>query len=933
MLSALLASQSQQRQKTPSTNNSPVTLPDKNVKKEASSASNTDFDDKLGAEGVSKIYDRTTKVAKTGYSDHGDHGVEIEESTASDYDDEEEDDFFVSNHVSLGRMTPQKRRSPGFRVKTSISNSKDNSGLTENGSDDLVPLTAKPTSLLHAALIGEGSSASTEKEQPLGECLTSPKEGVSNGGDDNIEGNLITRVNDLIKVPTRNVISHSSSKKSYLKNNDPLGITTLQVMGLLGQGTFAQVFKCKNVDTGDICAVKIIKNKPAYTRQAAIEIEVFKTMLKDGAQADPLELGSEDSDEKRIKVEDTIVALLCYFVYKDHLCLVFELLGQNLYELLKRRQFRGLPIGKVRNIVKQAIFGVTELSQRKIVHCDLKPENILVVSDEETQSMVDEGKDIVKNQPPPSKSSEIESTTKNASVIKLIDFGSACFEGSTGFTYIQSRFYRSPEVLVGVNYDSAIDMWSLGCVAAELFLGLPILPGVHEHDQLGRIDEMIGGIPDWMLYQGKKTNKYFSHNDEGKEPSWKLKTREEFSNSLSAEELKKHGGKSKLDQPPANRYFKYKHLAEIVIHHGKCKNTEEKNSLVLFTHFLKGMLNPDPCERWTAYQASSHPFLTGLHRIKSSNGILKSDSDVNWSPPWDATVCRRKLSLKQGSIKSLKKPKARQTISRKVQFDKRPIQLHSPNTLRVMDMTDALSSISHIDQSEYPPTPSDLYAHHNTQDRRPPPMHYQPSMSIGALDVQNDVQFAQGLSNSLHHEVQGSQGSWQPPPPNMNIANLEEMPISQGVPGIMGPQSFSGLYHTAANVGQMMPQGDLGYALQRPGVVPGGSIPAGIAQQQQMMNQMYMQHPLQMGSHIQASSYTDIGPMSPGSYLSGLHSQLISQGAMSMPSAQLHSIPMPQDTSFNAQPQASLYQSQQQDNGSYNDHYNVSRRMQSQMQY
>lgn len=61
--------------------------------------------------------------------------------------------------------------------------------------------------------------------------------------------------------------------------------------------------------------------------------------------------------------------------------------------------------------------------------------------------------------------------------LKLIDFGSACFEGRTFFSYIQSRFYRSPEVLLGLSYSAAIDMWSFGCVAAELFLGLPLFPG------------------------------------------------------------------------------------------------------------------------------------------------------------------------------------------------------------------------------------------------------------------------------------------------------------------------------------------------------------------------------------------------------------------------------------------------------------------------
>jgi dual specificity protein kinase YAK1 len=76
--------------------------------------------------------------------------------------------------------------------------------------------------------------------------------------------------------------------------------------------------------------------------------------------------------------------------------------------------------------------------------------------------------------------------------IKIIDFGSACHETQTVYTYIQSRFYRSPEVLVGLPYSSSIDMWSLGCIAAELFLGLPLFPGSSEYNQISRIVEMLG---------------------------------------------------------------------------------------------------------------------------------------------------------------------------------------------------------------------------------------------------------------------------------------------------------------------------------------------------------------------------------------------------------------------------------------------------------
>jgi serine/threonine protein kinase len=76
--------------------------------------------------------------------------------------------------------------------------------------------------------------------------------------------------------------------------------------------------------------------------------------------------------------------------------------------------------------------------------------------------------------------------------IKVIDFGSACHEYSTVYTYIQSRFYRSPEVLLGLPYSTAIDMWSLGCIAVELFLGLPLFPGTSEYNQLSRIIDTLG---------------------------------------------------------------------------------------------------------------------------------------------------------------------------------------------------------------------------------------------------------------------------------------------------------------------------------------------------------------------------------------------------------------------------------------------------------
>jgi dual specificity protein kinase YAK1 len=155
----------------------------------------------------------------------------------------------------------------------------------------------------------------------------------------------------------------------------------------------------------------------------------------------------------------------------------------------------------------------------------------------------------------------------------VIDFGSACHERQTVYTYIQSRFYRSPEVLLGIPYNAAIDMWSLGCIAVELFLGLPLFPGTSEYNQITRIVEMIGSVynfvilcirckrlnfnhrlpPAYMLDMGKQTTQFFdSYADLYGQKKYRLKSLEQYSREHNTNEQ------------PGKQYFKATSLPDII---------------------------------------------------------------------------------------------------------------------------------------------------------------------------------------------------------------------------------------------------------------------------------------------------------------------------------------------------------------------------------
>ncbi|KAF2722508.1 hypothetical protein K431DRAFT_319676 [Polychaeton citri CBS 116435] len=195
---------------------------------------------------------------------------------------------------------------------------------------------------------------------------------------------------------------------------------------------------------GGVVAVKIIRNKKRFHQQALVEVGILN------------KLRDWDPDG-----EHATLSITSSFYFRNHLCIVTPCLGMNLYELIRAHNFTGFSIPLIRRFARQMVACLTLLQQRRIIHCDLKPENILICDPRKAD-------------------------------VRVIDFGSSCKEEEKVYTYIQSRFYRSPEVILGSNYGLGIDMWSFGCILAELWTGYPIFPGENEQEQLACIMEIFG---------------------------------------------------------------------------------------------------------------------------------------------------------------------------------------------------------------------------------------------------------------------------------------------------------------------------------------------------------------------------------------------------------------------------------------------------------
>ncbi|KAI4105298.1 MAG: hypothetical protein LQ345_007235 [Seirophora villosa] len=316
------------------------------------------------------------------------------------------------------------------------------------------------------------------------------------------------------------------------------------VQSNLGRGMFSGVVRATDQKSGKLAAIKIIRNNESMKKAGLKEVEILQKL----ALADP-------EDKKHvIRLERT-------FEYKGHLCMVFENLSINLREVLKKfGRDVGINLKAVRAYAQQMFLGLSLLRKCNVLHADLKPDNVLV--------------------------------NESRNLLKVCDLGSASDASENEITpYLVSRFYRAPEIILGMPYDFGIDVWSLGCTLFELYTGKILFTGRSNNQMLRAI----------MECRGKFSHKILRKAEFG---------RQHFDDLLNFRSIEK----DKLTGKDVVRILNFtkptRDLRSRLLANAKGMTEGEVKELYSFIDLLERCLNLNAEKRCTPMEALKHPFIT-----------------------------------------------------------------------------------------------------------------------------------------------------------------------------------------------------------------------------------------------------------------------------------------------------------------------------------
>ena len=241
------------------------------------------------------------------------------------------------------------------------------------------------------------------------------------------------------------------------------------VIQYLGSGTFCHTVQCEDLKGEGrhrfVC-VKISKNTKDILDQNLWEVKLLKLLAS-----------KMDAEER-----ETLPHLLNVFYYRETLFIVYELLRDNLYHIYKYIEECQLPryftVERLQEVARQCLVTLRGLHKHEVIHCDLKPENILISSLTDCK-------------------------------VKVIDYGNAYLHHDQRCSYVQSRAYRAPEVVLGCPYSPKVDLWSLGCILMELFTGKLLFDNRSVQALLASHIALRGPFPPRVLSTGQLAHHYF----------------------------------------------------------------------------------------------------------------------------------------------------------------------------------------------------------------------------------------------------------------------------------------------------------------------------------------------------------------------------------------------------------------------------------------